>query len=127
MLARILLLITCVGFVFPAMSQTGHPAKGSWSGDLNSFTSAEPERIRLLIDAMSGELSGVVNPGRRSVEMTSVVLDAENWGLTIEAEMPDGTLILEGNLSNIGSWTDRKFRGSYTLGNTKGTFDISLN
>ena len=126
MLARILILITCVGFALPAMSQTGHPAKGSWSGDLNSFTSAETVRIRLLVDAMSGELSGVVNPGRRSVEMTSVVLDAENWGLTIEADLPEGTLMLEGNLSNIGSWTDRKYRGSYTLGNTKGTFDISL-
>ena len=127
MLVRILLLITCVGLAFPAVSQTGHPAKGSWSGDLNSFTSAETVRIRLLVDAMSGELSGVVNPGRRSVEMTSVVLDAENWGLTIEADLPDGTLMLEGKLSNIGSWTARKYRGSYTLGNTKGTFDISLN
>ena len=127
MLARILILITCVGFALPAMSQTGHPAKGSWSGDLTSFSSAEPVRIRLLIDAMSGELSGVVNPGRRSVEMTRVVLDAENWGLTIEADTPDGALMLEGKLSNIGSWTNRKYRGSYTLGNTNGTFDISLN
>ena len=127
MFARIILLITCLGLAVPAISQTGHPAKGSWSGDLNSFTSAETVRIRLLVDAMSGELSGVVNPGRRSVEMTSVVLDAENWGLTIEADLPEGTLMLEGNLSNIGSWTDRKYRGSYTLGNTKGTFDISLN
>ncbi|MDG2176856.1 MAG: hypothetical protein P8M72_12095 [Gammaproteobacteria bacterium] len=127
MLARILILITCVGFALPAMSQTGHPAKGSWSGDLTSFSSAEPVRIRLLLDAMSGELSGTVNPGRRGVEMTSVELDAENWGLTIVADMPDGTLMLEGKLSNIGSWTDRKYRGSYTQGNTKGTFDISLN
>jgi hypothetical protein len=127
MLARILILITCVGFALPAMSQTGHPAKGSWSGNLTSFSSAEPVRIRLLVDAMSGELSGTVNPGRRGVEMTSVELDAENWGLTIEADLPDGALMLEGKLSNIGSWTNRIYRGSYTLGNTKGTFDISLN
>ena len=32
-----------------------------------------------------------------------------------------------GKLSNLGSWTNRKYRGAYTLGNTKGTFDITLN
>ena len=59
--------------------------------------------------------------------MSSVELDAENWILTITADMPDGMLVMEGKLSNLGSWTNRKYRGAYTLGNTKGTFDITLN
>ena len=127
MLSRIVLIITCLGFAVPAISQTGHPAKGSWSGDLTSFSSDSPIRVRMLIEAWNGELSGTVNPGRRSVEMTSVELDPENMALTIQADMPDGALLLEGKLSNLGSWTNRKYRGAYTLGNSKGTFDISFN
>jgi len=127
MFARIILLIACFGLAVPALSQTGHPAKGSWSGNLTPFTSEGPERIRLLIESWNGELSGSVNTGRRSVEMTSVELDAETWTLTITANMADGPLMMEGKLSNLGSWTNRKYRGSYTMGDTKGTFDITLN
>ena len=127
MLNRILLLVVLIGMTLPVMSQTGHPAKGSWSGDLTPFSASEPERIRLLIDAWDGELSGSVNPGRRGVEMNSVELDASSWTLTIRATMPEGLLVMEGKLSNLGSWTNRKYRGAYTLGDEKGTFDITLN
>jgi hypothetical protein len=127
MLARILLVLTCTIMSLPAISQTGHPAKGSWSGDLVPFTAEGPERIRLLIDAWNGDLSGTVNPGRRGVEMSNVELDAETWTLTITADMPDGELVMEGKLSNLGSWTNRKYRGAYTMGDEKGTFDITLN
>ena len=131
MLSRIILLIAFfgmnMGMAVPALSQTGHPAKGSWSGNLTPFSANEPERIRLLIDAWDGELSGSVNPGRRAVEMNSVELDAESWTLTIRANMPEGPMVMEGKLSNLGSWTNRKYRGAYTLGDVKGTFDITLN
>jgi hypothetical protein len=116
-----------MGLALPAMSQTGHPAKGSWSGNLIPFTTEGPERIRLLIEAWNGDLSGTINPGRRGIEMSNVELDADTWTLTITADMPDGTLVMEGKLSNLGSWTNRKFRGAYTMGNEKGTFDITLN
>lgn len=127
MLARFLLVISILGLAVPAMSQTGHPAKGSWSGDLTPFTEEGPERIRLLIDAWNGELSGTVNPGRRGVEMSSIELDAESWTLTIRADLPEGRMEMVGKLSNLGSWTNRKYRGSYTLGDERGTFDITLN
>lgn len=127
MLARFLLVISILGLAIPAMSQTGHPAKGSWSGDLTPFTEEGPERIRLLIDAWNGELSGTVNPGRRGVEMSSIELDAESWTLTIRADMPEGRMEMVGKLSNLGSWTNRKYRGAYTLGDERGTFDITLN
>jgi hypothetical protein len=127
MLSRILLLVALISLAIPVMSQTGHPAKGSWSGDLTPFADKEPERIRLLIDAFNGELSGSINPGRRGVEMSSVMLEADSWTLTIRADMPQGRMEMIGKLSNLGSWTNRKYRGSYTLGEEKGTFDITLN
>lgn len=126
MLARIFILITCIGLALPAMSQTGHPAKGSWSGDMGP-NAADSSRIRLLINAWDGELSGTVNPGRRGVDMSSVELDADTWTLTIRAPMADGELVMVGKLSNLGSWTNRKYVGTYTRGNERGTFDITLN
>ena len=124
---RTLTLVCCLGLTIPAISQTGHPAKGSWSGEMGP-NAAETSRVRLLIDAWNGELSGTVNPGRRGVEMSSVELDADTWTLTIRAPMPDGELVMEGKLSNLGSWTNRKYVGTYTIGSEeRGSFDITLN
>lgn len=125
MFARLLMFFAALGLSATLAAQVGHPAKGSWSGQLSSGSDAT--RIRLLIDDHNGELMGAVNPGRNQSEMKSVVLDAETWGLKIEATTPDGELVLDGTLSNLGSWTNRKYTGNYTLGGKSGTFDITLN
>lgn len=125
MFARILMFFAALGLSATLVAQTGHPAKGSWSGELKA--GAESTRIRLLIDDHNGELTGAVNPGRNAVDMSSVELDATTWALKINAEMPEGVLVLDGKLSNLGSWTNRKYIGTYTLGRTSGSFEITLN
>lgn len=126
MLARLLMFLAAIGLSATLWAQVGHPAKGSWSGYL-SPASGEQVRTRLLIEAWNGELSGTVNPGRNGVKFSSAELDASNWGLTIKAPMPQGELVLTGTLSNLGSWTNRKFIGTYTLGSEKGNFEFTLN
>jgi hypothetical protein len=126
MFARIMMFFAALGLSATLAAQTGHPAKGSWSGELTPASSAST-RIRLLIDDHNGELSGTVNPGRNGVEMKSVVLDPSTWSMKITAAMPEGELVLDGKLNNLGSWTNRKYTGTYTLGSAKGTFDITLN
>lgn len=126
MLARILMFIACLGLSATLVAQVGHPAKGSWSGEL-APSGAEAARIRLLINSHNGDLSGTVNPGRAGVEMSSVELDAASWTLTIRAPMPEGELVMTGTLSNLGSWTNRKYQGTFTQGSKKGNFDITLN
>ncbi|MDR0781254.1 MAG: hypothetical protein LBF16_11260 [Pseudomonadales bacterium] len=126
MLARLLTFLVAIGFSAVLMAQTGHPAKGSWSGYL-SPASGDQVRTRLLINAHNGDLSGDVNPGRNQVTFSSAQLDADKWGLTIKAPMPQGELVLTGTLSNLGSWTNRKYIGTYTLGNQKGNFEFTLN
>jgi hypothetical protein len=121
-----LLLIATLLISLPGMSQVGHPAKGSWSGYLGHDT-ADAERIRLLINAHNGELTATINPGRRAVEASKVTLDAPVWKLVIEADLPEGKLVLDGTLSNLGSWTNRKYIGTYTLGGDEGQFNITLN
>jgi len=125
MLARIFMFIACLGLSATMLAQTVHPAKGSWSGNL--ISGSDTTLIRLLIDDHNGELMGDVNPGRNAVEMSSVSLDADSWTLTIRAPMPEGELVLTGTLSNLGSWTNRKYQGTYSMGNTRGDFDITLN
>lgn len=126
MLARLFLFCALLGLSAVLPAQTSHPAKGSWSGDLES-SSDDTTRLRLLIDAWDGELSGEVNPGRRSVEMSSIDLNPDDWTLTIHAPLPEGELVLTGTLSNLGSWSNRKYRGTYTLGSSSGTFDLTMN
>lgn len=126
MLARLLLVFSCLLFSSLTFSQVGHPAKGSWSGTLEA-KSGESSRIRLFINAHDGELSGVINPGRKSVDIKTAALDAPNWKLSISAEMPEGKLTLNGKLSNLGSWSNRKYQGTYTHGEESGSFEITLN
>lgn len=126
MLSRIMFLAACLLISLPSMSQVGHPAKGSWSGTLGP-DAADSSRIRILINAEDGNLTGVINPGRRGVDASSVELNAPNWILTVRANMPDGELVLTGKLDNLGSWSNRKYKGTYTQGDERGTFSITLN
>lgn len=125
LLSRVMLLAACLGLLPTAAAQTGHPAKGSWSGDL--VGEQGNTRVRLLINAWNGELSGTVNPGRRGVDMESVELDPSTWTLTIKAQTPEGPLELTGTLSNLGSWTNRKYIGTYRNGSQRGRFEFTLN
>ncbi|HWK53180.1 MAG TPA: hypothetical protein VNR18_02335 [Hyphomicrobiales bacterium] len=126
MFARLFTFLVCLGLSATLMAQTGHPAKGSWSGYLTP-DGADQVRTRLLINTWDGELSGSVNPGRNGVEFSSADLDAPTWTLTIKAPTPEGDLVLTGTLSNLGSWTNRKYIGTYTRGSEKGNFEFTLN
>ncbi len=126
MFVRLLMLVACLGLSAPLMAQTGHPAKGSWTGDLTPASGA-PVHIRLLINAHNGDLKGNVNPGKGEVAMKGVTLDPATWGLVIKAPMKEGELVLTGTLSNLGSWTNRKYIGTYVQGSQKGKFEFTLN
>jgi hypothetical protein len=125
MLVRAFVLLACLLVTVPSLAQVGHPAKGSWSGSMVS--NGQNQRLRLLINAWDGELSGTINPGRSGVQMMSAELDAPNWILTITADMPEGRLVMTGKLENLGSWNNRKYIGTYTLGNQSGEFNMTLN
>jgi hypothetical protein len=126
MLVRVIFLFACMMVTVPSMAQTGHPAKGSWAGFMGP-NAADQTRVRLLMDAFNGELSGTINPGRNGIDTTRVTLNAETWTLTVRANMPEGELVLSGKLENLGSWTGRKYFGTYSLGNEMGNFDLILN
>ena len=124
------LILACLAAA-PLWAQLGHPAKGAWSGYWGPGES-EQRRVLLLLDWTDNEITGVINPGRNAVEIDQADLDPSTWTLTIEADMPldDGTVgryVATGKLDNLGSWTSRRYSGTYTHGDETGTFLVTLN
>ncbi|HTQ99435.1 MAG TPA: hypothetical protein VMH83_05575 [Candidatus Acidoferrum sp.] len=127
MLARLLLLVAALVFGATAEAQTGHPIKGSWSGNLTADGGAVTHMRLLMANTKTGDLTGSVNPGKNGVTMTKVDLAADTWTLIINAPLKEGALVLTGKVSNLGSWTNRKYTGTYTLGSQKGKFEFRIN
>lgn len=124
-----LLAMTSLAAVAPA--QTGHPAKGSWLGYWGP-DSASQQRLRLLLNWEDRAVIGVINPGRNAVTIESASIDYDSWTMTIEADMPvDGgatqRFVATGVLDNLGSWTNRRYAGTYTLGSESGSFELLIN
>ena len=119
-----------VHVALPAAGQVGHPAKGSWTGYYGPNNS-EQHRFRLLLDWEDRRIVGEINPGRRAISLDRIELDYSSWTMTLEADLPvDGgtaRFIVTGKIENLGSWTNRLYSGSYTLGSESGEFWLSLN
>ena len=125
------LSIPALLFAVVAAAQVGHPAKGSWIGYWGP-SEADQRRLRLLLDWENRSLNGTLNPGRNGVDIDQIDIDYDTWTLTIEADMPDedgdvARLVATGVLDNLGSWTNRRYAGTYTYGNEAGTFVLMLN
>jgi len=115
----------------PAGAQVGHPAKGSWIGYWGT-SEGDRNRILLLLDWEDRQLVGTINPGRNAVPVARADIDYDTWTMTIEAQMPtdDGSTALwvaEGTLENLGSWTNRRYTGTYRHGDETGRFALVLN
>jgi hypothetical protein len=130
---RVSIVLAALAVAFPAVSQVGHPAKGSWSGYWGPDDN-DQRRMLLLLDWEDNRISGTINPGRNGTEIDRAALDPSNWMLTIEADMPGQAgssapvrFVATGKLENLGSWTNRRYSGTYRMGNETGNFLLSLN
>jgi len=115
----------------PVVAQVGHPAKGSWIGYWGT-SEQDRNRMLLLLDWENRQIVGTINPGRNAVQVARAEIDYDTWTMTIEAEMPkdDGTKALwvaQGKLENLGSWTNRRYTGTYRHGDETGRFALVLN
>lgn len=122
----------CLAAALPVLAQTGHPVKGTWSGYWGPNAN-EAHRILLQMDWVNRQIVGTINPGPRGVKIDKADLDVSNWTLTIEANMPKanggGTerWVATGKLENLGSWTNRRYSGTYQFGGETGKFIVALN
>ena len=111
-------------------AQQGHPLVGSWSGDWGTSADAR-ERVLLLLDYDGETISGVINPGRAPVALTSATLDPADWSVRFEVEPSEQTggvrYLIEGQIENLGSITERLIAGTWTQGERRGDFRIVMN
>ena len=124
-------LVATLALGVSALAQAGHPLKGSWSGDWGP-TPDHRNRVLLLLDWQDNEITGVINPGRNGVPLTSATLNAEDWSLRFEAQAPDSNgnmlqYVIEGTVENLGSWTNRRISGTWQHGEQSGDFMVILN
>jgi hypothetical protein len=124
-------MFTILAGASTALAQVGHPAKGSWSGYWGT-SDATKKRILLLLDWRNNEIVGTINPGPNAVKIDKAALDVTTWTLTLEAQMPAtggarAPFVTTGKLENLGSWTNRRYSGTYVFGSERGTFTVTLN
>jgi hypothetical protein len=114
----------------PALAQVGHPAKGGWVGYWGP-TGAEQRRLMLEMDWRGNQVVAVINPGPKAATVKRAELDHETWTLVLEAELPDSAgkpvrWVATGKLENLGSWTNRRYSGTYQFGGETGRFLVTL-
>jgi hypothetical protein len=125
----VIALLTVATF---ATAQVGHPAKGSWLGYWGPNAQTQ-RRVVLQLDWQNNQLSGVLNPGPRATPIQKATLSYDTWTLVIEADLPikNGEpaqhWVATGKLENLGSWSNRRFSGTYQYGAESGAFQVTLN
>ncbi len=115
-----------------ALAQTGHPAKGTWLGHWGPSES-EQRRVVILLDWRDLALGGTLNPGPRAAKISKAEIDFDTWTMTVEADLATKAgetpkrWVATGKLENLGSWTNRRYSGTYTHGTETGRFTATLN
>ena len=115
----------------PTLAQQGHPLVGTWSGYWEA-DSDQRHRILLLLDYDGQSITGVINPGPNPVPLTRATLDPDTWTVMLEGDRrdADGNVIhyvIEGQIENLTSTTQRAIAGTWTQDDTRGNFRVTLN
>jgi len=128
--ASIIFALACASglALVPAIAQEGHPLTGTWHGEW-SPAAGKQDRLVLYMKWGTTSISGLINPGPKSVPLTVATLDAEKWTVHFEGETKDAAghpvhISADGKLDNIGSY-NRTISGTWTQGGEKGDFKLT--
>jgi hypothetical protein len=98
-----------------AVAQEGFPLDGTWRGERN-VAGGSPASVVFVIQWDGQQVTGVVNPGPRSLTIKEGRLDPEGWKVSLVAESGKGQkATFEGTLEEIGSY-HRFVNGTWTEG-----------
>jgi hypothetical protein len=137
---RLVSILALAAFVLPVFAQTGHPLKGSWSGEW-WVKKGDDTRILLEFDWDGTALKGMLNPGTDNAAMQKLTLQTppindvskamDPWLLHFEADIKDSSgrmvhQVVDGKLQNIGAFS-KFITGTWTAGNQKGEFKVTRN
>lgn len=138
-ISRLVCLLLSLAIAVPAFAQFGYPLKGSWSGEW-WLKKGDENRILLQFNWDGKTLTGVLNPGTDNITLQKLSLEPPSggvanamagWPLHFEAETKDASgravrYVVDGKLENIGAY-NKFVTGTWTVGNQKGEFKITLN
>jgi hypothetical protein len=98
-----------------AVAQEGFPLDGTWRGE-RKVDGGTPASVVFVIQWDGQQVTGVVNPGPRSLTIKEGRLDPEGWKVSLVAESAKGQkATFEGTLEEIGSY-HRFVNGTWTEG-----------
>lgn len=127
---RSYLLLICAAAISTAavFAQEGHPLTGTWHGEW-SPAPGQHTRIVMYMKWDSKNVTGMINPGPKSIPLTVATLDAGKWTVHFEGETKDQSgnpvhIAADGKLDNIGSY-NRTITGTWTQGSAKGDFKLT--
>jgi hypothetical protein len=107
-----------------AFAQQGHPLTGTWSGDWGA-SPTDRHQVTFVLNWDGRNITGIINPGPDSIQISSVYVDATNWTVRIEADTKDHVHIAaEGRIDDLGSY-HRTLRGAWHQGSVNGDFHLT--
>jgi hypothetical protein len=114
-----------LGAVVAGGAQEGHPLTGTWSGDWGEGP-ADREHLTLVMRWDGERVSGVINPGPRSVPIGTVQLDVADWGVRLRATATGAggvpvEITAEGRIEELESW-HRRIVGTWSQDGREGEF-----
>jgi hypothetical protein len=106
-------------------AQEGHPLRGTWHGSWGPDAKTRTD-VTLVMDWDGKNVTGIMNPGARSVPLKNTSLDPSNWMFHFEADYKDRAgavshVTVDAKIDDVTN-VKRTLAGTWTNGSQKGDF-----
>jgi len=123
----VLVSLSVVCLVAPAIAQEGHPLKGSWLGTWGP-SKIHSNDILIILNWDGKTISGMINPGTDNMPIKNATLTPEGWVVHFQFDGKDakGTAVsytLDGKIENL-PFTNRSIAGTWKSAGESGKFKL---
>ena len=110
-------------------AQEGHPLAGTWRGEWGP-NAKQRHDVTFVMEYDGQNVVGVINPGFESMKLQKVTLDPATWTVRFETETKDASgkavpVVITAKFDDV-TFRHRSLVGTWTQGNSKGDFKITL-
>jgi hypothetical protein len=110
---RSLLAVVLLAAATVAMAQEGFPLDGTWRGERKG-PGGTPVTVVLVMQWDGHKITGLINPGPKSVQIADAQLVPDGWKVTLAAKNASGAPIaFEGSIGDLGEY-NRNISGTWT-------------
>ena len=112
---RRLMACALLAVISAASAQEGFPLDGTWRGERDAGKDG-PQTVVMVMQWDGRQVTGVINPGPKSLTIKEGQLDPEGWKVSLTAETKTGQKVtFEGTLEELGSY-HRHVNGTWKEG-----------